>query len=140
MSRPSQRGPAKPGYLSEDTIAAVASALGGAVAIVRVSGPATRAAIERLTGESELEPRVLVRRMLKDLSGRLLDDAMVVFFEGPRSLTGEDVAEFHLHGSALVASRLLKSLAELGVRQALPGEFSFRAVRNGKTTITQAQA
>jgi tRNA modification GTPase len=69
-----------------------------------------------------------------------LDDALVVRFKNPESFTGEDVLEFHLHGSSYVATRLMEIFSENGIRQALPGEFSFRAVRNGKMTVSQAQA
>jgi tRNA modification GTPase len=64
---------------------------------------------------------------------------LFVRFEGPASFTGEDVVELHVHGGSFTASRILEALARIGIRQALPGEFSFRAVRNGKMSISQAQ-
>jgi tRNA modification GTPase len=69
-----------------------------------------------------------------------MDDALSVRFITPASFTGEDVVELHLHGGSFIAARILDVLAKLGVRQALPGEFSFRAVRNGKMTLSQANA
>jgi tRNA modification GTPase len=72
--------------------------------------------------------------------GTPIDDALVVRFKCPESFTGEDIIELHLHGSPYVATRLMEIFSENGIRQALPGEFSFRAVRNGKMTVSQAQA
>lgn len=142
MSQPLQREQDRSGYLSKDTIAALSAAPGGAIAIVRLSGPETRKILERLAGKhvSEAEPRKLVRAKLKDpASGETLDDALVARFIAPESFTGEDLAELHVHGSPFIATRVLECLSVLGARQALPGEFSFRAVRNGKLSITEAQ-
>lgn len=136
-------------YLSQDTIHALATPVGGALAVVRVSGPGAIRALERLHGRAAPEfagrsPREMFRVKLTDggVSGEpeTLDDAMAVFFQAPKSQTGEDLVELFLHGGAIVAERVLRALEDLGSRQALPGEFSFRAVRNGKTSITAAQA
>lgn len=141
-SNPPPRRHNHEGYLAEDTILAVATALGGAVAIVRVSGPATRAAVAALVPSlrEAPEPRKLVRARLSERSGAPIDDALVAFFAAPNSYTGEDCAEFQIHGGAFVAQRLIEALRAEGLRPALPGEFSFRAVRNGKMSITEAQA
>lgn len=129
------------GYLAVDTIAALATPLGGAIAIIRLSGPQTHVALARLGATRALEhPRELLRVALRGVDGAVVDDAMVASFPGPASFTGEDCAELHLHGSSIIATRLLEDLAKLGVRQALAGEFSFRAVRNGKMTLSQAEA
>ncbi|MGE0615718.1 MAG: tRNA uridine-5-carboxymethylaminomethyl(34) synthesis GTPase MnmE [Bacteriovoracia bacterium] len=141
--------PVKPrdqsGYLSEDTIAALSSAIGGAIAIVRMSGRESR----RILGELLVSPggsgamadgfHFGEAAKLQRVAIPGIDDAMVAWFENPRSYTGEDLAEFHLHGSAFIAGKLLARLFELGARQALPGEFSFRAVKNGKMSFVQAQ-
>ncbi|MGZ3688497.1 MAG: tRNA uridine-5-carboxymethylaminomethyl(34) synthesis GTPase MnmE [Bdellovibrionota bacterium] len=143
MPRQSQHPRDKSGYLSEDTIGAIATAVGGPVGIVRVSGPSAFSALMRMTGEPKTrgsEPRKLYLAQLKDERGEALDEALFVRFVGPESFTGEDVVEFHIHGGAFLAQRILEVLGTLGVRQALPGEFSFRAVRNGKLTVSQAQA
>ena len=131
----------KAGYLSQDTIAAISTALGGAISLVRVSGPTAFSAFTALASPLAAfsPPRMLVRTRLKGARGPI-DDALSVRFVAPDSFTGEDVVEFHLHGSPLIASLLMEALAEQGVRQALPGEFSFRAVRNGKMDVPQAQA
>lgn len=135
------------GYLNEDTIAAIATALGGPISIIRISGPQAFTALRLLTGQEDgkssfarVTPRQLKRFHLIDKSGAPLDDALAVQFVKPESFTGEDVVELHLHGSSYIAIRVLEILSENGIRQALPGEFSFRAVRNGKLTLTQAQA
>lgn len=133
---------AQSGYLNEDTIAAVATALGGPIAIVRVSGPGSLGAIRSLAGTPALTlaPRTLFRLGLRTKEGAGLDDALVVYFPNPDSFTGEDVCELHLHGGSFGVSSVLEELFNLGIRQALPGEFSFRAVRNGKMSLDQAYA
>jgi tRNA modification GTPase len=147
MVRQLPRAQDKSGYLSEDTIAALASAPGGAVAVLRISGPHTFRALEQLTpaqAASAYEPRKLYRVRLTDpdavVGSAELDDALCVRFVAPASFTGEDVVELHLHGGSYIAAKVLDVLARQGVRQALPGEFSFRAVRNGKMTLSQATA
>lgn len=136
-------------YLSHDTIHALATPVGGALSVVRVSGPGAIRALERLHGAEASKfagrsPREMFRVKLTDggVSGEpeTLDDAMAVFYQAPKSQTGEDLVELFLHGGPIVAERVLRALEDLGSRQALPGEFSFRAVRNGKTSITAAQA
>jgi tRNA modification GTPase len=130
------------GYLAEDTIAALACPPGGAVAIVRLSGPKAQSILCTVTSESTKKKThgLLSRTRIRDWTGQQLDDALVACFYAPRSFTGEDVVEFQIHGSPWIASRLLKTLSIAGARLALPGEFSFRAVRNGKLTLSQAQA
>jgi tRNA modification GTPase len=111
--------------------------------MVRVSGPLAFKALAALAPSAAThasEHRKLARARLRGHAGAEIDDALYVRFVGPESYTGEDVVEFHLHGGSFIASRLLEELHALGARQALPGEFSFRAVRNGKMTVNQAQA
>jgi tRNA modification GTPase len=134
------RVPDKSGYLSEDTIAAIVTAVGGAISVLRISGRRAFEILEVLGGSSEAEARKLSRAVLKTRSGESIDDALVARFPNPNSFTGEDVVEFHVHGGSFIASRLLEELIALGARQALPGEFSFRAVRNGKMALSQAEA
>lgn len=133
----------KTGYLSEDTIAAISTEVGGAISVVRISGKQAFEALERITRSSQAclsEPRKMTRAHLFLENGELLDDALFVRFLNPQSYTGEDLVELHTHGGGFIAYRLLETLLSHGVRQALPGEFSFRAVRNGKMTLFQAQA
>jgi tRNA modification GTPase len=129
------------GYLAEDTIASISTAVGGAMAILRVSGPRSFEILKKLTDKTRpgLAARAEPRKLYLARLGQL-DEAMFARFVAPASFTGEDLVEFHLHGGAYLASRVLEAILALGTRQALPGEFSFRAVRNGKMTLSQATA
>jgi tRNA modification GTPase len=123
-----------------DTIAAVATASGaGAIGIVRVSGPGTRAIGQALTGK-RLRPRTISLNPLRDAGGAVLDHALTLLFAAPRSATGEDVLELQTHGSPVVLNLLLQRVLELGARAARPGEFSERAFLNGKLDLVQAEA
>jgi len=106
--------------------------------VARVSGPAAGAALRALGGELPL-PRVAGLRTLKH-RGAEIERALVIWFPGPRSFTGEDVAEFHIHGGRAVREALFEALAALGLRPAEPGEFSRRAVEHGRLDLTRAEA
>ena len=122
-----------------DTIYAPATAVGrAAVAVVRVSGPATTAALRALMGGVPAARHASLRS-LKTRDGVLIDRALVLFFPGPGSYTGEDVAEFHVHGGAAVMGALLAELSGQGLRLAEPGEFTRRAFENGKLDLAQAE-
>jgi tRNA modification GTPase len=123
-----------------DTIFAAATAPGRAgVAVIRLSGPGARQALENLTGRPCPEPRrAALRRLFWE--GAELDEALVLWFPTPASFTGEDVAEFHVHGGRAVREALFAALAGLGLRPAEPGEFSRRAVENGRLDLTRAEA
>ncbi|MGE0725945.1 MAG: tRNA uridine-5-carboxymethylaminomethyl(34) synthesis GTPase MnmE, partial [Alphaproteobacteria bacterium] len=125
-----------------ETIFALASGAGrGAVAILRLSGPAAGDILCALT-KSTLPParRAVLRRLLDPDTGELLDDALALWFPGPHSFTGEDVAELHLHGGRAVIAGVSECLAALGARPAEPGEFSRRAFHAGRLDLTQAEA
>ena len=119
------------------TIFAPATAPGrAAIAVVRISGPAARAALEALAGELP-PPRRATRRRLCNGEGDPLDDALVLWFPGPESYSGEDSVELHLHGGRAVVAAVLEALAALpGLRPAEPGEFTRRAFDNGKLDLT----
>lgn len=144
QGRPSlQSNKAAHSYYSEETIAALSSAVGGAISIVRLSGKDSLKALGSLINSEESKalaesPRT-VKRVLLRSGEKSLDDAIAIYFKSPASYTGENVVELHLHGSSFVASQVLEALFIAGARAALPGEFSFRAVRNGKLTVSQAQ-
>jgi tRNA modification GTPase len=124
-----------------DTIFAQASAPGRAgVAIVRLSGPLVREALVQLTRSALPSPRTLHVRQLLDARGAPIDRALVAFFAAPASYTGEDVGEFQIHGGSAVAAALFAELARQGLRPAEPGEFTRRAVENGKLDLTEAEA
>ena len=124
-----------------DTIFSLSSAPGRAgVAVIRVSGPAAEACMARLAGV-RLLPRKATLRQLRDVSGQPIDQALVLWFPGPASFSGEDMAEFHVHGGRAILASLLEVLGgEAGCRPAEPGEFTRRAVENGKLDLTQAEA
>jgi tRNA modification GTPase len=123
------------------TIFALASAPGRAgIAVVRLSGPATRRTLAAL-GVPPAPARRAVRAHFRDpASGEPLDDGLAIFFEGPRSYTGEDAGELHLHGSRAVVAAMLAALGNLpGLRLAEPGEFTRRAFDNGKLDLTAVE-
>ncbi len=107
---------------------------------MRLSGSEAARAVSALCGDLP-PPRIARRRRLVDPdSGEPLDDALVLWFPAPASFTGEDVAELHLHGSPAVLAAVMDALTRLGLRLALPGEFTRRAFENGKLDLTQAEA
>ncbi len=127
--------------LSTKTIFALASGGGRAgVAVYRLSGPLAGRALAALTGRALPEARRASRRRLRDADGAVLDDGLVLWFPGPDSFTGEDVAELHLHGGRAVAQAITEALLTLGLVPAEPGEFSRRAFTAGKFDLTQAEA
>ena len=124
-----------------DTIFALASGKGRAgVAVVRASGPAAGRAIEKIVKKS-IHARVAEVADFHDpATGELIDTGLVLWFPAPKSFTGEDVAEFHVHGSHAVLERLFGALSSLdGFRLAEPGEFARRAFEHGKLDLTQAE-
>lgn len=125
-----------------DTIAAVATAPGrSAIAVIRVSGPQARAICLAMCRRGSLLPRrATFVRLLETRTGDWLDDALLIYFPGPRSYTGEDLVEVQTHGSPLIVRRVLAELFVLGARQAEAGEFTYRAYLNGRLDLLQAEA
>jgi tRNA modification GTPase len=126
-----------------DTIYALASGSGTAgVAVIRVSGPAAGAAVERLTGQAPPPPRLATLRRLRDpADGGDIDEGLVLWFPGPASYSGEDIVEFQFHGGMAVVEAMLAALSDVpGCRMAEPGEFTRRAFENGKLDLTSAEA
>jgi tRNA modification GTPase len=122
-----------------DTIFAPATAAGrSAVAVVRLSGPKTAAAVRALAGRLPAARRASLRR-LKGADGEPIDEGLVLWFPAPGSYTGEDSAEFHVHGGPAVVSALLAALSAQGLRLAEPGEFTRRAFEHGKLDLAQAE-
>jgi len=110
-----------------------------AIAIVRVSGPQTKAAVDRLCGKVPA-PRLAHVTTLRDLDGSAIDESVALWFPGPHSATGEDVAEFHVHGGRAVIAAIFNALGSVdGLRPAEPGEFTRRAFENGKLDLTEAE-
>jgi tRNA modification GTPase len=135
---------AKAGAPAErDTIFATATASGrSGVAVVRVSGPQAEAGIRRLTrDEVPSERKAVVRTSFDPSTNDRIDTGIVLFFRGPRSYTGENVVEFKIHCGIAVEAALLSALSRLpGFRPAEAGEFTRRAVENGRLDLTQAEA
>lgn len=124
-----------------ETIAAIATAHGvGSIAIVRISGEDAKAIAAKLTGGKPLRDRHAHLYALYNEKNELIDEAIVLSFEGPRSFTGEDVVELQCHGGQIVAEEVLSSVLESGARLARPGEFSKRAFLNGRIDLTEAEA
>ncbi|MFD3188902.1 tRNA uridine-5-carboxymethylaminomethyl(34) synthesis GTPase MnmE [Sedimentitalea sp. HM32M-2] len=123
-----------------DTIFALATAQGKAgVAVIRVSGPRSHAAVRSMC-DVDLPRRGMRLCALQDGAGGHLDDALVLTFSAPASFTGEDVVELQLHGSVAVVSSVLNALSSIpGLRLAEPGEFTRRAMENGKLDLSQVE-
>jgi tRNA modification GTPase len=123
-----------------DTIIAPASGAAPAgVCVIRASGPQAGAVVSALAGPLP-QPRRASLRRLRDGEGRMIDTALVLWFPGPTSFTGEDCAEFHLHGGkAVIEATLEAALAVPGVRLAEPGGFTRRAYENGRMDLSAAE-
>ena len=126
--------------MSLDTIYALSSGRPpAAVSIIRVSGPRAHEAGGKLAGTLP-QPRQAALRTLRDSEGGVLDDALMLRFDGPASSTGEDIVEFQCHGGRAVVDAVLSALAQLeGLRVAQPGEFTRRAFENGRIDLTEAE-
>lgn len=126
----------------DDTIYACSSGVGqAAVAVIRISGPGVSCCIDALK-LGPLAPRhAYLRKIRHPLSGEAIDDALAIFFPGPKSFTGEDSLELQTHGSRAVIAALFAALKALpNFRPAQPGEFSRRALINGKLDLLQLEA
>jgi tRNA modification GTPase len=110
-----------------------------AIGVVRISGPRAGAALQALIGRVP-EPRKAALARVRDKSGEVIDEALVLWFPAPNSETGEDVAELQLHGGHAVISAVLAALGEVeGCRFAEAGEFTRRAFENGKLDLTAVE-
>ena len=131
-----------PGAPTSDTIAAIATPLGsGGIGVVRMSGPEALWIARRVTRRTR-DPRPRYAHLVKIFDGNdeLIDQALLLFMPGPRSYTGEDVAELSCHGGPVALRRVLDSLLAAGARPAGPGEFTLRAFLNGRLDLAQAEA
>lgn len=123
-----------------DTIAAVATPAGrGALAIVRVSGPGVRELARRLLDPPPATPRHATRCVVRD-GGEAIDDVVATLFVAPHSFTGEDLLELGTHGGLVTPAAVLAAVLRAGAREAERGEFTRRAVLNGKLDLLQAEA
>ncbi len=129
-----------------DTICALATRPGGAIAVIRVSGNESLAIVDKVfhkaNGKSlaEAAPNTIHYGQLTDSEGNAIDKVMASVFKAPHSYTGEDSVEISCHGSQYVIACILRALIECGCRQAEPGEYTKRAYLNGKMDLSQAEA
>ena len=125
--------------MSDTIVARVTGAGRAAVAVLRISGPDTARLLSRLAGPPPA-PRQASVRTLRAQTGEAIDQALVLWMPGPKSFTGEDCAELHVHGGAAVIEGVTEALLHAGARPAEAGEFSRRAFTNGKLDLLQAEA
>lgn len=125
---------------SKDSIVALSSGrLPAGIAVIRISGPKTRFVVETIAGP--VKDRFTSLRTLRAADGSKIDQGLVLFFPGPGSFTGEDVAEFQVHGSRAVAAKMLETITGFGgIRHAEPGEFTRRAFLNGRLDLVETEA
>ncbi len=126
------------------TIVALATPLGrSAIGVVRLSGPSSGDILRALVQERSLLPapgHVSLKSIKNPQTAEVMDQALVTYFQAPHSFTGEDVVEISCHGSPVLLRRIVDLLLSLGARLADPGEFTLRALHNGKLDLTQAEA
>ncbi len=129
-------------YNTQDTIAAIATPPGeGGVAIIRISGTRAIDCASRIfSGPVSRYKSHTVHYGQVLLNGKPVDDVLLITMRAPRSYTGEDIVEIHCHGGSLITRRVLETVLSAGARQALPGEFTFKAFMNGKLDLSQAEA
>jgi tRNA modification GTPase len=127
--------------IENDTIFAIASGAGrAAISVLRLSGPAARTIVKSLAGKLP-EPRAAALRAFRDPgTGEAIDKGFVIFFPAPKTYTGEDYAEFHVHGGRAVIAAMVKAIGGIaGTRPADPGEFTRRAMVNGKMDLAEVE-
>lgn len=127
--------------MGPDTIFALSSGRPpAAISLIRVSGPLAHEAGRRIAGDLPNARAAAVRELKNPESGELVDEALLLRFDGPASSTGEDIVEFHCHGGRAVVDALLAALGTIdGLRLAEPGEFTRRAFENGRIDLTEAE-
>lgn len=126
--------------MTGDTIFALASGAGrAAIAVVRISGPRAGAVVQAMARRVPAPRLATVRRLRDPRTSEVLDEALVLWFPGPASYTGEDSAEFHLHGGRAVVAAVADALVSVGARPAEPGEFTRRAFLHGRLDLTAAE-
>ena len=130
----------------QDTICAIATAQGGAIGVIRVSGPEAIGITSRIFTPvggkplDERKPYTLAFGKIHSAEGEIIDEVLVSIFRAPHSYTGEDSTEISCHGSSYILQQVMRRLIECGCRTALPGEYTQRAFLNGKMDLSQAEA
>ena len=127
--------------MQNDTIVAIATANGiGSIAIIRLSGSDSLAIAQKLSKKTTFKNRYATLTNIYDSEDTLIDESIVIYFQGPHSFTAEDVVEIQCHGGYIVAQSILKSALNAGARLANAGEFSKRAFFNGRIDLSEAEA
>lgn len=125
--------------MNETVFALSSGAPPAAIGVIRISGPQAGGVLRQLI-QREIEPRRASLAKLRGLDGALLDEALVLWFQGPETATGEDLAELHCHGGRAVIAAVEAELAGIdGLRRAEPGEFTRRAFTNGRIDLAEAE-
>jgi tRNA modification GTPase len=125
------------------TIYALSSGPGiSGIAVIRVSGKNTAEVVKKITASELPKPRLAtLTKFNKIITNELIDEGVIIWFPGPNSYTGEDLAEFHVHGSRAVISAMHSSISKIkNCRIAEPGEFTKRAFQNGKINLLKAES
>ena len=127
-----------------DTIVALSTPPGrGGIGVIRISGNESLSILRTLVASDSFDPTpnlLNLKSLYDSITGEPLDEALVCFFKGPHSFTGEDVVELHCHGSPVLLRAIIDLILRLDARLAAPGEFSLRAVTNGRMTLAEAEA
>jgi len=132
--------------MQQDTICAISTAQGGAIGVIRVSGPEaidiTSQILTPVSGKplNERKPYTLTFGKIHSAESEIIDEVLVSVFRAPHSYTGEDSTEISCHGSSYILQQVMRRLIECGCRTALPGEYTQRAFLNGKMDLSQAEA
>ena len=125
------------------TIFALSSGQGiSGISVIRISGPETKTVISKLTNGNFPEPRMATLKKINKINtNELIDEGILLWFPGPNSYTGEDMAEFHVHGSIAVVLAIQNSISKIeNCRIAEPGEFTRIAFQNGKINLLKAES
>src|SRR3984893_7731008 len=127
--------------VENDTIFAIASGAGrAAIAVLRLSGPATRTIVKSLAGKLPVPHTAALKTFRDPATGEAIDKGFVIFFPAPKTYTGEDYAEFHVHGGRAVMAAMMKAIGGIaGTRPAEPGEFTRRALLNEKMDLAEVE-
>ena len=127
--------------MDTDTISAIATANGiGSIAIIRLSGDKALDIAKQLSHRDNFTTRYATLTNIYNKENTLIDETIVIYFQGPHSFTAEDVVEIQCHGGFIVAQSILKATVEAGARLATAGEFSKRAFFNGRIDLSEAEA
>ena len=127
-----------------DTIVALATPPGrSGIGVIRLSGPGSLEVVRHLINENDFSPKPRYAHLKKiyDIeTAEILDEAIIIYFKSPNSFTGEDVFEISCHGSPVILRQIIDFCLKLDARLAEPGEFSLRALANGRINLSQAEA